>query len=301
MTKVVVGIALGANGPTGPIGPTSEQYMRCIESLQKNTHKPDLIQVTYYAETEPVPTERYTDAGGPVGVVQSLPPAMSRNVSIYRMGTDIGILGTVCTFMSTHPQDADAILIIVNGSCTYPPHLISEYLSSAPELHRSLIGQMPEANGSIYGLAGIIMTEDKKRYLDQMFDSLTSKDSGTTEHERLTVMSQTVNNATVHYLDPVGSIMFYRKQLSPDFPIYIDKVWDKSKDLSTDVLLSNYFASKKIVRTQMCNIFINRFMMARMGCFDGYNAASPNPTDVTAKYLDTIEHLRSLNAFCAYE
>lgn len=280
MTKVVVGIALGKDCPT------SDQCLRCIESLQRNTHKPDLIQVTYYA-TDP-----------------SDQPAMSlrRSVELKRTDKDLGILGSMLTFMSTHDAEADAALLIVDGSCTYPPHLIKEYLSCAPELHSSLIKEMPEANGSIYGMAGIIMTEDKKKYLDQMFESLTSKDGNEDEdakHERLTVMSQTVNNATVHYLDPVGSIMIYRKQLQNDFVAYVAMVWNEAESLSMDVLLSNYFASKKIVRTQICNMFINRFMMSRMGCFDGYKA--PKPADLAAKYLGTIKHLRSLDAFRVYD
>lgn len=274
MSKVVIGITLDKNHTF---------IDKCIESLLHNTHKPDSIQVTYTG-TGPIP---------------SFKSMSSTEVQIYHAVADYGAINAVITFCSTHTE-GDTVLIIVDGSCTYPPHLIQEYLNSAPELHKSLISQVPEANGSIYGLAGVIMIEDNKKNLDHLFESLISKsDTDIEEHEKLSVMSQTVNNATVHYLDPVGSIMMRRDQLHDDFMGYISHVWSDRKDLSTDVLLSNYFASKKIVRTQICNIFINRFMMARMGCFDKYT--SPDPIGNNAKYVDTVRHLRSLNAFRAYD
>jgi hypothetical protein len=264
----------------------------CMESLRLGTSPPDEILLTVLEGID-LPSALKT-------------MIMSPTIIVNYVDKDYGSLGVLFAFLNRYPSSSspDVSIVMVNSTCTYPPHLINEYVTSVPELEKSLAVQLPESKGCIFGISGILMTEDKKKNMDAEFASLISDNDNddSAPLEKLTVMSQTATNATVHYLDIAGSIIIHRRFLSGDFVAYLAMVWrwasDNKVDLSADVILCNYMASKKIVRTQICNIFINRFMMGRMGCFKEYESN----TDITSSkmYLATTDHLRKQKCFYVY-
>jgi hypothetical protein len=269
--KIVVGICVTNLESDSGLG-------ACIDSLLSGTLIPDEIMIASGENNIiiPEPLTKRAELG--------LGPAQNK---------DYGVLNVVLNFAQRYKIDEDVALIILNSECIYPSHLVQEYVSSVPELSKSLMEQLPESNNSVYGLSGYIMTEDKNKNLDNEFKRLT-EDIDIEIGEKLTVLSQVVHNATVHYLDYSSSIFIHRRQIDGDFGAYVTKVWT-NEQISTDVILCNYLASKRIVRTQICNIFINRFMMDRMGCFKMYK----NPCNEKL-YIETVKHLRNINAFYVY-
>ena len=195
--------------------------------------------------------------------------------------------------------DTDTCILYLNCNCTYPSHLINEYVSCLPDLNKHLFKETPINNGCIYGLAGIKMINDKKRNLDLEFQQLLGKSEIT--YETRNVISGTENNSLMDYLECWGSILMHSSQFKADFIVYLDKVTDngKNQNLSMDIVLSNYFAKHDIHRAQMCTLFINRYMMQRSGCSINYKELSKD--DKKILYEDTIKHLRSNNSFYTYE
>lgn len=208
-------------------------------------------------------------------------------------------LTALTSLMKRYPYSDDLYVVYLDGNCVYPVHLISEYVQSLVELQKVIADKLPASKGSVLGIAGVVMAEDKKRSLEKEFQSLID---GTEEfYEKRTILSYVKDNATVDYLESMGSIIMHRSQLEDDFPIYLNKVWTDKVVLSTDVILNNYFASKNIVRVQICNMLINRYMMEHMKCFaENQSLETMSKQEKSTVYENTISHLRSIGCFCVY-
>jgi hypothetical protein len=196
-------------------------------------------------------------------------------------------LGALCEAMDVG-SDSDYFLYL-NGNCTYPPHLIKEYETSIP----SLKAKIPDSdNGSIYGLAGIVVVKDKDRNLDLEFQKLTGH--SVEPYEERNLIGYIQENGMVDYLESCGSILIHRSQLKDDFKEYLDT----APAGSDDVILSNYFAKHKILRTQICSLVINRFMLLRAGYFSNYKELPE--LEKRSVYEDTVHRLREKEMFYAY-
>lgn len=266
-----------------------------VRSLQEGIRVPDEIVVTLQEGIKP-------------------PPSLKRKggVHLQRSAHDYGALTALVGAMERYPKHSDVYLVFLNSNCTYPPHLLQEYETSIGELDRALKQKLPNSEGSVYGLGGVVMVADKKRNLEQEFQALT----GDTEddYETRSVIGYIRENATVDFLESLGSVVIHRSQLNDDFLAYLAKVWPQAPEcdddaptwtppvgheLSADIVLSNYFAKHKVLRTQICNLAINRFMLIRGGYLTGHK--EPSDSDKRELYERTVKHLRKLGEFYAYD
>jgi hypothetical protein len=227
-------------------------------------------------------------------------------VHILFLDDDYGSLTAIVGAMERYPAHSDTYILFLNSNCTYPPHLIKEYEQCVPDLEKALREKLPNNNGSVYGLSGVVMAPDKQRNLDLEFRDLIGKPID--PYEVRNTLGYVRENATVDYLESCGSVLIHRSQLKDDFLVYLAKA--KAKDtgselapnqetLSMDVILSNYFAKHRFLRTQICNFAINRFMLIRAGYFQNYRELDEQ--DKRDLYERTVKHLRSKGCFYTYE
>jgi hypothetical protein len=191
----------------------------------------------------------------------------------------------------------DAYILLLENDCTYPPHLISEYNATVGEIKKDLDQKLPNNKGSVYGLCGVIMTPDKAKILEHEFKELVG------EHEEgfesRCGIGYLRENATVDFLELTGSILIHRSLIGADFMDYMADVRSKaSAGVDKDIVLSNYFAKHGILRTQICNLAINRFMLLRGGYMRMHKALSDE--EKQRKYVATVSELRSRGVFYAY-
>jgi hypothetical protein len=276
------------------INKDSTHIEECVNSLFESISPPEEIIITLLERTE-------------------LPKSLARKyfgrLHIQYLDKDYQSLTALVGFMERYPEHNDVYTIYLNSDCVYPLHLISEYKHSLAELNKTIKDKLPDSKGSVFGISGIVMVEDKKRNMEKEFLSLTDtanasasdndSASASTNFEKRTLLGSVQENATVDYLESVGSILIHRSQLQDDFLIYLGKVWTNDITLSPDVILCNYFALKNIMRTQVCNIIINRYMMARMACFKNHKELPDQEKRDT--YENTIKHLRGLQCFSVYK
>jgi hypothetical protein len=224
--------------------------------------------------------------------------SMDSRVHIQRLDKDYGSLTAIVGAMQRYPAHYDAHILFLNSNCTYPPHLINEYNLSIAELEKGLKQKLPDSNGSIYGLAGVVMAPDKNRNLDLEFDDLIGKSNSSFETRNL--IGYVRENATVDYLESMGSVLIHRSKLKDDFLVYLSKVIEPTTEgsLSMDVVLSNYFAKHSVLRTQVCNLAINRFMLLRAGYLK--NHKEHDEQNKRTLYERTVKHLRSKGCFYTY-
>lgn len=221
-----------------------------------------------------------------------------------------GVLSVLLDVMEQYSINDDIYVALVDSTCTYPPHLLQEYTLTVDEIKRELDAKVPNNNGSIYGLGGVVMVKDKARALDLEFRQLIGK--STEAFEERNSVGYIRENATVDYLEASGSVLIHRSLLKDDFQNYLDKVLIKPSEgaegtkstegaeaLSADVLLSNYFAKHGTLRTQVCNLAINRFMLVRGGYLKNY--MEPSETEKRELFERTIKHLRREKSFYAYQ
>jgi hypothetical protein len=256
---------------------------RCVRSLMESISPPEEIIITLVKNTDVPDTLKNTNS-----------------VCVQYADTDYGSLTAVLGFMDKYPNHSDVYAVLLNSSCIYPVHLISEYKHSLLDLQKAIKDKLPASNGSVFGITGVVMAEDKKLNMEREFKSLVD-DNLNTGYEKRTLLGYVRENATVDYLETSGSILIHRNQLQNDFLTYLSKVWPKTSatELSTDIILCNYLALKNTVRTQICNIIINRYMMERMGCFKN-NVAMPDQ-EKRDMYENTVKHLRTLKCFNVYK
>ena len=255
------------------------QYINdSVRSLQEGVRAPDEIVVTLKDGLKVTKSLKNND-----------------KVYISRIVKDYGELTALTGVMERYPIHSDVYILYLNSNCTYPPHLLHEYETSVTDLDKALKEKLPNSTGSVYGLGGIVMMADKKRNLEKEFLSLTGSGE---EHgyELRTIHSYVRENATVDYLESTGSVLVHRSVLQDDFFTYLAQVWQEH--WSQDVLLSNYFAKKNILRTQICNWSINRFLLHRGGYLK--HVAPISDEDKRVLYENTAQHLRKLGCFHVY-
>lgn len=236
-----------------------------------------------------------------------VPQSLRKNdkVHIHRIeesAPDYGMLNALVGVMDRYPSHSDIYILLLDSTCTYPPHLITEY-GCIKELEQKLKERVPTSNGSIYGLGGVVMAHDKRRNMDLEFQELLGK--STESYEKRNMLGYVLENATVDYLEICGSILIHRQQLKDDFLVYLSKLFKAGEQLQdtpklcNDIVLSNYFAKHQIHRTQICNLAINRFMLKRAGYFKNYQELDePQKRDF---YERTVKYLRAQSCFYVYE
>jgi len=217
-------------------------------------------------------------------------------VHIQRSDKDYGQMTAIVGAMERYSSHSDVYILYLANNVTYPPHLIKEYAMCVEDLNKNLKEKLPNSNGSVYGLGGVLMVQDKKRNLDLEFQHLTGKK--TDAYETRNMVAYVRETATVDYLEACCSMIIHRSNLKDDYIVYIDKVLDSPQPLCMDVVLSNYFAKHQILRTQICNLAINRFMMMRCGYLK-HVMMDEHKKRVLYEY--TVKHLRSLGCFYTYE
>jgi len=222
-------------------------------------------------------------------------------IKVVRVDKDYGSLTAIVGAMERHPVNSDMYIVFLNSNCTYPPHLLKEYEISIPDLDRSLKEKLPNNNGSIYGLGGIVMAQDKNANLDREFQKLIG--ACTEQYEERNLIGYVRDNATVDYLESCASLCIHRSLLKNDFLVYLAKVIPSieeghNRGIALDIVLSNYFAKHQILRLQICNLAINRFMLHR----SGYLIHHQEPPEQQKRELfeHTVKYLRGLNSFYSY-
>ena len=206
-----------------------------------------------------------------------------------------GELGILVSAMKRYSH-SDIHFLYLHGNCTYPPHLIREYELSVKEIGRGLNEKLPNNRGSVYGLGGVVMVADKQRNMELELKTLMGE--LTESYEQRSLIGCVRENATVDFLEAFGSILIHQSFLKDDFVEYLDTTMGVS-GLSTDIILSNYFARNAILRTQICNLAINRYMLFRSGCLKNYVDLCDQ--DKRVLYERTVKHLRSVNCFSCYQ
>lgn len=259
------------------------QHMHdCIKSLLEGMVQPAEILITLQKGVKVTPALKRKD-----------------RVHVQRLDKDYGNLTAIVGAMERYPAHKDMHILFVNSNCTYPPHLLNEYNVSIKDISEGLNKQLPGNNGSVYGLAGIVMASDKNRNLDLEFQHLIGKSSE--PYEQRNLIGYVRENATVDYLESCGSVLIHRSQLKDDFLVYLAKVMsdsDSASDLNLDVVLSNYFAKHNVLRTQICNLAINRFMLIRSGYLKNHQELGEQ--EKREFYERTVKYLRSKECFYAY-
>lgn len=217
-------------------------------------------------------------------------------VHLQRADKNYGALSALLGVMERYPiADPEMYIVLLHANCTYPPHLLKEYALTIPELAVSLKQKLPQSTGSVYGIGGVVMTKDKNLNLDREFQQLIGKSDD--QYEEKNILGYVRENATVDFLETCSSMCINRTLVKDDFLNYLEKTG--LADLSHDIVLSNYFAKHQVLRTQICNLAINRFMLVRSGCFE--NHKSPSEDDKRDLFEHTIRHLRKLGCFYVYE
>jgi hypothetical protein len=262
----------------------------CVKSLLAGMIVPEEIIITLGEGTK-IPT----------ALRKKMTQSDSR-IKLVRVDKDYGSLTAIVGAMERHPVSSDMYIVFLNSNCTYPPHLLKEYEMSIPDLDRGLKEKLPNNNnGSIYGLGGVVMAQDKNANLDREFQKLIGVND---EHyEERNLIGYVRDNATVDYLESCTSLCIHRSLLKNDFLVYLAKVIPSTEEghnrgISLDIILSNYFAKHQILRLQICNLAINRFMLHR----SGYLVHHQEPPEQQKRELfeHTVKYLRKLNSFYAY-
>lgn len=233
--------------------PEDMQYMQsAVDSLQSGLQKPDHILIT-------LATDRKYSIPNPL---RKIP-----NVTINRIDNDYGPLTAIVGFIEEYPASADVYCLYLNGNCQYPRNLLREFTGSLAELNRILAEKLPNFKGSVYGLGGIVMVPDRQRVMDMEFDGLLKGED--TNFEKRSIIGYVKENATVDILESYGCVFFHRSQIGDDFMEYLKACKKTQADagavLCSDMILSNYFAKNTLMRTQMCTLNINRFMLDAAG------------------------------------
>lgn len=223
------------------------------------------------------------------------------NIEYVNVDTKKSRLGAVVAFCERYQSEEDVYCLVVDNRCTYPCHLVTEYRNQVDNLNKAINEKLPNTVGSAYGMSGVVMLPNKKKDWDAEFEKLINGDSGDDEEtpqEKKTEFGYVRENATIDYLEISGSILIHRSQLFNDFISYINRVLTLEHSLNDDVLLCNFLASKKVMRTQICSIFINRFMMDRLECFKHCHIDEEQKKE---SFVNTAITLRKADMFRAYD
>jgi len=200
----------------------------------------------------------------------NLAPALKKKDHVSVIKTpNYGILSSLYAILQKYGTAPEVHVVLVDEATTYMPHLIAEYLNTTPEILRQLQAQIPSVTGAVYGLCGVLFAEDKQKDLENELESLldcteeTVKTESKIKRSTPTVMKDT---ATVDLLEFTGSIFCQASQLA-GFKEDAFKKPHAYNRFEATVILSNFFASKQILRVNICHLANNRFIMDRIGCF----------------------------------
>lgn len=259
-----------------------------IKSIQEGYVKPYEIVVTLYNRAKaPSSLKKRTMEPGSKIYIHSL-----NSSSPAATGSVAAVMGVV----NRYKPDDDAWIVVCNPKCNYPPHLLQEYSLGIDSLNKSLKEKLPDSNGSIFGIAGAVMAKNKNLNLEREFQQLIGDIDE--HHEERNMIGYVKETATIDYLESSGSILLRRSQIQDDFTDYVKAV-EMTESLSADVVLSNYFAKHNVLRTQICSLTINRFMLDRCGYHKNYY--EPPAADKQALFEQTVRHLRAKELFYTYE
>ena len=223
-----------------------------------------------------------------------------KGVRINRIDQDYGALNGLVGFTQQYKLTEDVHCVLVSSTCQYPRNLLSEYVNNTNSMDAVLKEKISNFTGAAYGLAGIVIVPNKKRVLDMEFNNLISGKEE--KFEQRTMIGYIKDNATVDVLETFGTILLHRRYLEDDFIVYLDRVQlliADSYSFCTDMLLSNYLTSKGIIKTQLCNLNINRFMLDSGGFTE--KRKSRSKSDKEQIYLNTVNYLRAINSFKLWE
>ena len=263
--------------------PEDMQYLSdMIDSLQSGHRQPDQILVTLSTD------KKY-----------NIPNVIKKmtNVIINRVDNDLGVLSSVVGFINECKSDADVYALVLNSNCTYPKNLLSELEVTIPALNKILATKITDFKGSVYGLGGQVILQDKTKLLEQEFDDLLS--GSDTYVEKRSIIGYVKENATVDLLESYGGIMFHRSQIDDTFKSYLNAYANCSKG-AEDLLLANYFAKLRLQRTQVCSYTLNRYMLDCLGYTDN---KQKHHTKLAQEqlYQILIKTLRANKLFCLWE
>jgi hypothetical protein len=207
------------------------------------------------------------------------------NVSIIRT-PKYGALSSLYAAVEKHGTGPDVHYILIDGNTIYMPHLIPEYLNTAPQMDKIIaekINDSTKLKGVVYGLAGVIFGENKKQALDDELSSLLGETDEPSSGFSCTTPNISQENSTVDLLDFMGSVYIR----GPFLDGLKEEMFATVKSYQTAeaaVLLANWLASKDVLRVQVCTLTNNRFIMERIKSFERVSY-SPTAYESTLKDL----------------
>jgi hypothetical protein len=208
------------------------------------------------------------------------------NVSIVRT-PKYGYLSSFYAAVEKHGTGPDVHYILIDGSTIYMPHLISEFLNIAPQMDKIIaekINGASKLNGIIYGLAGIIFSDNKQQALEDELSSLLGEtDAAPSSGFSCTTPNISQENSTVDLLDFMGSV-YIRGPFLEGIKDEIFATVKSYQAAEAAVLLANWLASKDVLRVQVCTLTNNRFIMERIKSFERVSY-SPTAYESTLKDL----------------
>jgi hypothetical protein len=229
----------------------------------------------------------------------NLPASLKKkdHVSIIRT-PNYGMLSSLYAILEKYGTSPNVRIILVDEATTYMPHLASEYLNTSPEMLKQLKSKITESNasaafeGAVFGLSGILYTEDKQNDLDKELNALLEGGGEVAQSEKLSIKrslpSIIRDTSTVDLLEFSGSIFLFGSHLEGFKNLYFNVKTPVSYNrFQATVFLSNFLAKKHIYRVNVCHLANNRFIMERIGCFS--RLESYKPTD----YWPVIQELYS--------
>lgn len=153
-------------------------------------------------------------------------------------------------------KGTDTFALYVDEQVHYPPTLLDMYIKKSPEIYALIQKQIPASKGAVLGLSGTVLKQGPHADLDQEFAALT----GTVTDIAMEKDCPTTTS-TVHMLDRKFSMLIHVSSLGDDFT---------AAHSASDTTLANYFNSKNISQVQICDIYMNRYLLEDLGYFQKY-------------------------------
>ena len=210
------------------------------------------------------------------------------NVSIIRT-PKYGAMSSLYAAIEKYGTGPEIHYVLVDGSTLYMPHLISEFLNTVPEMDKLIVEKINGASkvdGLVYGLAGVVFKEDKKKALEDELNSLleveveVEVEGGAPVPEKFccTTPMITHENSTVDMLDFMGSVYIRGPLLAGIKDVMFTSV-KSYQGTEGAVLLANFLAGNNVLRIQICTLTNNRFIMERIKSFErvSYNPLAYEP------------------------
>ena len=225
-------------------------------------------------------------------------------------------------FLEMFPQSDDGLYpdvyaVLVDGRQTYPKNYLYDMGLTIKELSPQISTKLPDAKGVVYGIAGVMVLPDKDRNLDTEFDALTQVGAPPGyKAETRNQVGYGKDTMTVDYLELWGGIIVHRSLLddsAPELPDMVQKdtgdIADCTSDisdsahlslcpsLSFELAMSSYLAERSYSRLQICNLYINRYVMIRMGLHE----ETMNDCEKSDQCVKIAAFMRKNNNFHIYD